>query len=68
MKEYSVKYKLKGYGYITVIANNEDDAMEEIDRVFCGDKPRHEKNDWIDDDVLWDIEWTTSETIDAVEI
>lgn len=68
MKEYSVKYKLKGYGYIKVTANNEDDAMEEIDRVFCGDKPRHEENDWIDDDVLWDIEWNTSETIDAIEI
>ena len=68
MKEYRVKYKLKGYGYITVTANDEDDAMEEIDRVFCGDKPKHEENDWIDDDTLWDIEWTTTDVIDAVEI
>lgn len=68
MKEYSVKYKLKGYGYITVTANNEDDAMNEIDRIFCGDEPRHDENSWIDDDTLWDIEWTTVETINANEV
>lgn len=68
MKEYEVKYKLKGYGYITVIANNEDDAMDEIDRVFGGDPPKHDKNSWIDDEVLWDIEWDTVETTSAEEI
>jgi len=68
MKEYRVKYKIKGYGYITVTANDENDAMDEIDRVFCGDIPKHDENSWIYDDTLWDIEWDTSETIDAREI
>jgi len=68
MKKYRVEYKLKGYGHITVIANDEKDAMNEIDRIFYGDKPRHNENRWIDDDVLWDIEWDTSETTDAKEI
>lgn len=68
MKEYSVKYKLKEYGYIRVTAENEDDAMDEIDRVFYGDEPRHEENDWIDNDTLWDIEWTTTDVISANEV
>jgi hypothetical protein len=68
MKEYSVKYKLKGYGYITVTADDEDDAMDEINLIFEGEKPKHEDNDWINDDVLWDIEWDTVETINAREI
>lgn len=68
MKKYNVKYELKGYGYITVTAEDENDAMNEIDRIFCHDEPRHEENDWIDDDTLWDIEWTTTDVIDANEI
>ena len=68
MKEYTVKYELKGYGYITVTAEDEDDAKNEIDRFFCNDEPRHKENDWIDDDTLWDIEWTTTDVIDAIKI
>jgi hypothetical protein len=67
MKGYTVKYELKGYGYITVIADDEDDAMDEINRIFEIEKPKHEENDWIDDDVLWDIEWSTTDVINAVE-
>lgn len=65
MKEYSVKYKIKGYGRIRVTAENEDDAMNEINRVFCRSEPNHEENDWIDEDALWDIEWTTTDAIEA---
>lgn len=68
MKEYSVKYELKGYGYITITAENENDAMDEIDRIVCGENPKHEDNVWIDDDVLWDIEWDTTEVVNVVEI
>ena len=68
MKAYTVKYELKGYGYITVAAEDENDAKNEIDRIFCNDEPRHDENNWIDDNVLWDIEWTTTDVIDANEI
>ena len=67
MKEYTLKYKIKGYGCIRVTAENEDDAMNEIDRVFGGDSPNHEENDWIDNDTLWDIEWTTTDVTSVEE-
>jgi hypothetical protein len=66
MKEYTVKYELKGYGYITVTADDEDDAMDEINRVFCGENPKYEDNDWIDEDALWDIEWSTTDVINVI--
>ena len=68
MKEYKVAYELKGRGYITVTAENEEDAMEEIERVFCGDLPKHDENSWIDNDILWDIEWNTTDVLNALEI
>ncbi len=62
MKEYTVNYKLTGYGYIKVIAENENDAMDEINSVFCGEKPKHDENLWIDNEVLYDTEWDTEVT------
>lgn len=62
MKEYTVNYKLTGYGYIKVTAKDEDDAMDEINSVFCGDKPKHDENSWIDNEVLYDTEWDTEVT------
>jgi hypothetical protein len=68
MKEYYVKYELAGTGFIRVTARNEEDAQEEIDRIFAGDEPIHEDNQWIDQDVLWDIEWDKVDTISAEEV
>ena len=68
MKEYTVKYKLGGYGYLTVVAESEEDAMEEIDRVMCGDEPTHPENSWVSPEVVWDIEYTTCETVEAEEV
>lgn len=68
MKEYRVIYELKGYGYITVMAENEDDALEEVNCALCGNTPRHEENDWLDQDVLWDIEWGTTDAINAKKV
>ena len=67
MKEYEVKYKIEGYGYISVIAENEKDAMNEVNRLFRGNNPRHEENDWIDSGDLWDIDCDRTEVIDAIE-
>ena len=66
MKEYCVEYKIKGTGYLTVYANSEEEARSEIENVFGGDPPEIEENSWIDQDVVWDLEWDT-ETINAVE-
>lgn len=66
MKEYCVKYKLSGTSYIRVMADSEEDAMNEIENVFAGDPPENEENSWIDQEVVWDIEWDC-ETIDATE-
>lgn len=66
MKEYCVKYKLSGTGYLKVMADSEEEAMNEIENVFTGDPPENEENSWIDQEVVWDLEWDC-ETIDATE-
>lgn len=66
MKEYIVEYEIKTIGQITVSAENEEDAMEEIDLIFCDEDPKYSDNTWIDKDTLWDCEWIT-ETIKAEE-
>ena len=67
MKEYQVKYKIKTIGYITVSAENEEEAMEEVDRIFMDEDPKYSENTWIDQDVLWDCEWDT-DTLEAEEV
>lgn len=64
MKEYCVEYKIKGTGYLVVMADSKEEAMSEIENVFVGDPPENEENSWIDQDVLWDLEWYT-ETVNA---
>lgn len=66
MKEYCVEYTIKGRGYLVVMADNEEEAMSEIENVFGGDPPENEENQWIDQDVVWDLEWDC-ETVNAVE-
>lgn len=57
MKEYTIKYKLEGTGYLTFMANSEEEAEEEFDRIICGDDPLVEENRWIDDYVIYNLEW-----------
>lgn len=59
MKEYSVKYKIEGTGYLNIVANSEEEAEEEFYRALCGDDLEIEDNTWIDNDVIYDIEWNT---------
>lgn len=66
MKQYCVEYEIKGKGYLVVEADSKEEAMSEIENVFAGDPPENEENSWIDQDVVWDLEWDT-ETVDAVE-
>lgn len=57
MKKYTVHYYIGGMGRIEVMANSEDEAREEIDRVFCGQEVMNDENFWIDQDALYDLEW-----------
>ena len=68
MKEYKVKYTLKPIvAEICVLAESEEEAQEEIERVFRGEAPQRDENFWIDQDTLWDVEWYT-DVDDVVEI
>jgi hypothetical protein len=57
MATYTVKYKIKGTGYLQFEANSEEEAREEFDRVLCGEECQNEANDWINQDVVHDLEW-----------
>jgi hypothetical protein len=57
MKEYSVKYKIKGTGELVFMANSEEEAEEEFYRIMGGDEPQIEDNSWINQDVIFDLEW-----------
>jgi len=59
MKEYSIRYELRGTGCLTFRANSAEEAEEEFDRALCGDPLEIEDNAWIDNDVIYDIEWDT---------
>ena len=43
MREYRIKYEIKGTGYLTFVANSAEEAEEEFDRISCGDKPQIEE-------------------------
>lgn len=57
MREYRIKYEIKGTGYLVFTANSEKEAEEEFDRISCGDKPKIEDNEWITDEEIYDLEW-----------
>lgn len=60
LKEYRVKYNLKPItAEVSVMAESEEEAQEEIERVFAGGTPERGENSWIDTEVLWDVEWYT---------
>lgn len=66
MATYTVKYKIKGTGYLQFEANSEEEAREEFDRVLCGEECQNEANNWIDQDVVYDLEWD-NEILDVNE-
>lgn len=37
MATYTVKYKIKGTGYLQFEANSEEEAREEFDKALCGE-------------------------------
>lgn len=57
MKEYSIKYELKGTGFLNIVANSAEEAEEEFYRALCGDDLEIEDNEWINQDVIYDLEW-----------
>lgn len=57
MKEYTVRYKLEGVGRLTFMANSAEEAEKEFNRIMCGDRSEIEQNRWIDQDVIYDVEW-----------
>ena len=65
MKEYNIDYEIAGRGTICVVAESEDDAMEEVNRIFGGDAPLHEENQGITQEDLFDIEWNTADATNA---
>ena len=66
MPMYQVKYKIKGTGYLQFEANSEEEAREEFDRVLRDEGCKNEDNDWIDQDVVYDLEWD-EEVLDVSE-
>ena len=60
-KFYNVHYELAGSSYIAIEAESPEEAREEVERIMCGDKPLRAENQWIDQDVIWDIEWSTTD-------
>ena len=67
MKEFRVKYRVYGDGYIRLMAENYKDAENEVYNVLCGNEPRHEENAWLDEDTLYDVEYN-SEIIESHEV
>ena len=66
MATYTVKYKIKGTGYLQFEANSKEEAYEEFDRALCGEECQNEANDWINQDVVYDLEWD-EEILDVSE-
>ena len=67
MPMYQVKYKIKGTGYLQFEADSKEEAEEEFDRALCGEECENEENSWIDQDVVYDLEWD-DEILDVNEV
>lgn len=66
MATYTVKYKIKGTGYLQFEANSEEEAEQEFYAAFAGAECCNEENSWIDQDVVYDLEWD-DEILDVSE-
>lgn len=67
MATYTVKYKIKGTGYLQFEANSEEEAEQEFYRALSNEECENEDNSWIDQDVVYDLEWD-DEILDVNEV
>lgn len=66
MATFTVKYKIKGTGYLQFEANSEEEAEQEFYRALYNEECENEENSWIDQDVVYDLEWD-NEVLDVSE-
>lgn len=66
MTTYTVKYKIKGTGYLQFEADSEEEAKQEFYAALEGVECCNEANSWIDQDTVYDVEWN-SEILDVSE-
>ena len=59
MATYTIKYKIEGTGYLQFEADSEEEAIQEFDAALCGAECCNEDNSWIDQDVVYDLEWNS---------
>lgn len=67
MPIFQIKYKIKGTGYLQFEADSEDEALEEFHRAICNEECQNDDNSWIDQDVVYDLEWD-EEVLDVSEV
>lgn len=66
MATYTVKYRIKGTGYLQFEANSEEEAEQEFYAALAGAECCNEANSWIDQDTVYDVEWN-GEILDVSE-
>lgn len=67
MATYTVKYKIKGTGYLQFEANSEEEAEQEFYAAIAGAECCNEENSWIDQDAIYgNLEWD-NEILDVSE-
>lgn len=61
LKEYYINYEIKTYtpGRICIMAESEEDAEDQFDSILAHEEEEvYEENEWIDEDVIFDVEWS----------
>lgn len=60
LKEYTIDYEIKTYtpATICIMAESKAEAYAEFTRIVAKEDVKYEENEWIDEDVLFDVEWS----------
>ena len=60
LKEYYINYEIKTYTPATICieAESKAEAYAEFTRIVAHEDVKYEENEWIDEDVLFDVEWS----------
>lgn len=60
LKEYYINYEIKTYtpARICIMAKSEEEAIIEFTKIVAREDVKYEENEWIDEDVLFDVEWS----------
>lgn len=60
LKEYYINYEIKTYtpARICIMAESKEEAYAEFTRIVAKVDTKYEENEWIDEDVLFDVEWS----------